>query len=191
MKLPHVNKKQLPRIFVQTPFSHTNLKLEQKKFTPQKHSLFRSISCFGLTKITTPIWLQKSWKCVNRSKKNIARRIPETPRSENPFKRHPTTHQIKRAVTNLWLSWNKVMKQKSKNNKIKSVKIWLKIWSNFVIKWDPEKTISVKITSSKQLVVTKTTYGNFEKKYFRLNLWKKKLLKTTFTGKLEKVFQFI
>ena len=25
--------------------------------------------------------------------KNIAGRIPETTRSENPFKRHPTTHQ--------------------------------------------------------------------------------------------------
>ena len=31
------------------------LKLERKKFTPQNHSLFRSISCFGVTKITTPI----------------------------------------------------------------------------------------------------------------------------------------
>ena len=26
-------------------------------------------------------------------KKNIAGRIPETTRSENPFKRYPTTHQ--------------------------------------------------------------------------------------------------
>ena len=42
-------------------------KIRAKKFTPQNHSLFRSISCFGVTKITTPIWLQKSWKCVNRS----------------------------------------------------------------------------------------------------------------------------
>ena len=31
-----------------------SLKLERKKFTPQNHSL-RSISCFGVTKITTPI----------------------------------------------------------------------------------------------------------------------------------------
>ena len=32
MKLPHVNKKPLPRnrIFVQTPFSHSTLKLERK-----------------------------------------------------------------------------------------------------------------------------------------------------------------
>ena len=57
VKLPHVNKKPLARkrIFVQTPFSRSTLKLEQKKFTPQNHSLFRSTSCFGVTKITTPI----------------------------------------------------------------------------------------------------------------------------------------
>ena len=41
----------------------------QKKLTPQNHSLFRSISCFGVTKITTPIWLQKSWKCEQILKK--------------------------------------------------------------------------------------------------------------------------
>ena len=57
VKLPHVNKKPLARkrTFVQTPFSYSNLNLEQKDFTPQNHSLFRSISCFGVTKITTPI----------------------------------------------------------------------------------------------------------------------------------------
>ena len=57
VKLPHLNKKPLQRnrIFVQTPFSHSTLKLERKKFTPQNHLLFRSISCFGVTKITTPI----------------------------------------------------------------------------------------------------------------------------------------
>ena len=43
------------RIFVQTPFSHSTLNLEQKYFTPQNHSIFRSTSCFGVTKITTPI----------------------------------------------------------------------------------------------------------------------------------------
>ena len=69
VKLPHVNKKPIARqrIFVQTPCSRSTLKSERKKFTPQNHSLFRSTSCFGVTKITTPIWLQKSWKCVNRS----------------------------------------------------------------------------------------------------------------------------
>ena len=57
VKLPHVNKKPLARkrIFVQTPFPHSTLNLGQKNFTPQNHSLFRSISCFGVTKITTPI----------------------------------------------------------------------------------------------------------------------------------------
>ena len=35
--------------------TRSTLKLEQKNFTPQNHSLFRSISCFGVTKITTPI----------------------------------------------------------------------------------------------------------------------------------------
>ena len=69
VKLPHVNKKPLSRkwIFVQTPFSHSTLNLERKKFTSQNYSLFRSTSWFGRTKITTPIWLQKSRKCVNRS----------------------------------------------------------------------------------------------------------------------------
>ena len=39
VKLPHVNKKPLKgnRIFVQTQFSHSTLKLERKRFTPQNH----------------------------------------------------------------------------------------------------------------------------------------------------------
>ena len=58
------------------------------------------------------------------------------------------------------------------------------MWSNFVIDWDPEINISAKITSSKQLVLTKTTYENFlktlEAKFFKssykqlaLKNWKK------------------
>ena len=39
--------------------------------------------------------------CEQILKKNIAGRNPETTRSENPFKRHPTTHQTKRAFANL------------------------------------------------------------------------------------------
>ena len=55
VKLPHVKKPLArKRIFVQTPFSHSTLKLERKKIMPQNHSLFRS-TCFGVTKITTPI----------------------------------------------------------------------------------------------------------------------------------------
>ena len=51
VKLPHGNKKPLvrKRIYVQTPFSHSTFKLERKYIMPQKHSLFRSISCFGVT----------------------------------------------------------------------------------------------------------------------------------------------
>ena len=57
VKLPHVNKKPLARkrTFVQTPFYHSTLKIEQKTLTPQSHSLFRFTSCFGVTKITTTI----------------------------------------------------------------------------------------------------------------------------------------
>ena len=57
VKLPHVNKKPpaRKRIFVQKPFSHSTLQLERKQnHMPQNHSLFRSISCFDVTKITTP-----------------------------------------------------------------------------------------------------------------------------------------
>ena len=75
VKLPHVNKKPLARkrIFVQTAFSHSTLILERKKFTPQKHSLFRSISCFGVTKITTPILTSKIMKmCEQILKKKTA-----------------------------------------------------------------------------------------------------------------------
>ena len=54
MKL-HVHKKQptRKRIFVQTRFSHSTLKIERINFKPQNHSLFRfrSISCFGVTKL--------------------------------------------------------------------------------------------------------------------------------------------
>ena len=39
--------------------------------------------------------------CEQILKQNIAGRIPETTRSENLFKRHPATHQTKRAFTNL------------------------------------------------------------------------------------------
>ena len=50
-------KKRLARnrIFVQTQFFHSTLKIERENFTPQNRSLFRSTSYFGLTKITTPI----------------------------------------------------------------------------------------------------------------------------------------
>ena len=42
VKLAHVNKKSpaRKRMFVQTPFSHSTLKLELKNFTPQNQSFF-------------------------------------------------------------------------------------------------------------------------------------------------------
>ena len=44
VELPQVNEKPLTRkrIFVQTLFSHSTLKLDRKNFTPQNHSPFRS-----------------------------------------------------------------------------------------------------------------------------------------------------
>ena len=57
VKSAQVNKKLIvrKRTVVQIPFSHSNLKLECKIFTPQNHSLFCSTSCCGVNKITTPI----------------------------------------------------------------------------------------------------------------------------------------
>ena len=58
VKLPHVNKKKplgRKRIFVQTPFSHLTLNLEQKKINAAKPLAFSLHFLFGVTKITTPI----------------------------------------------------------------------------------------------------------------------------------------
>ena len=44
-------------------------KFRAKKFYAANHSLFRSTFFFGVTEITTPMWLQKSWKWVKRSLK--------------------------------------------------------------------------------------------------------------------------
>ena len=55
-----------PNFWSNTVFS-LYFKIRAKKIHAAKLLDFRSISCFGVTKITTPIWLQKSWKCVNRS----------------------------------------------------------------------------------------------------------------------------
>ena len=38
-------------------------KIPSEKMTPQNQSLFCSTYYFGVTKITTPVWPQKSWKC--------------------------------------------------------------------------------------------------------------------------------
>ena len=103
VKLPHVNKKPLPRnrIFVQTSFS-LYFKIRAKKIHAAKplafslHFLFRRDQNH-YSNLTSKIMKM----CEQILKKNIAGRIPETNRSENPFKCHPTTHQTKRAFTNL------------------------------------------------------------------------------------------
>ena len=68
---------------------------------------------FSLTKQKLDLKLMSELRKIfpkirSKNFKNISGRIPVTTRSENQFKRYPTTHQIKRAFTNLWLSWNKV-----------------------------------------------------------------------------------
>ena len=58
VKLTHANQKttsEKANFWKFKTFSHSTLNLEQKNFTPQKHSLFRFTYCFGVTKITTPI----------------------------------------------------------------------------------------------------------------------------------------
>ena len=48
------------------------LKIRAKYFTPQNHSLFRSTSCFGVTKITTPILTKKIMKTCEQILKKTA-----------------------------------------------------------------------------------------------------------------------
>ena len=88
VKLPHVNKKPLPRnrIFVQTPFSHSTLKLEQKNHSAKPlafshHFLFRRDQNHHsnltskimkmceqiLKKKTAPQYNSNSLNCKNRS----------------------------------------------------------------------------------------------------------------------------
>ena len=69
-KLDHMNYEWIPRTIRKKTSEKTNFCSKTvfslyfwKKFTPQIHLLFRSTSYFGVN-ITTPIWLQKSWKCV-------------------------------------------------------------------------------------------------------------------------------
>ena len=86
-------------------FSHSTLNLEQKKIHGAKplafslHFLFRRDQnhYYNLTSKIMKI-------CEQILKKNIAGRIPETTRSGNPLKCHPTTHQTNRAPNNLRLS---------------------------------------------------------------------------------------
>ena len=126
VKLPHVNKKPLAKAnFCSNTLFALYFKFRAKKFHAANPLAFSLHFLFRRDQNHYSNLISKIMKmCEQILKKNIAGRIPETTRSEKPFKRHPTTHQTKRNFINLWLSWNKVMKQKCKNNKIKSVKIW-------------------------------------------------------------------
>ena len=104
VKLPHVNKKtttEKTNFCSNTVFS-LYLKISAKKIHAAKplafslHFLFRCDQNHH-SNLTSKIMKM----CEQILKKNIAGRIPETTRSENLFKRHPTTHQTKRAFTNL------------------------------------------------------------------------------------------
>ena len=62
VKLPHVNKNAVFPLYFDNEF---------KKRMPQNHSLFRSTSCFGVTKITS-IFTSKIMKiCEHTNIKNL------------------------------------------------------------------------------------------------------------------------
>ena len=102
VKLPHVNKKPLPRNrnFVQTVFS-IYFKIRARKIHAAKPLAFSLHFLFRRDQNRYSNLTSKIMKMCEQILENIAGRIPETTRSENPFKRHPTTHQTKRAFTNL------------------------------------------------------------------------------------------
>ena len=117
VKLPHVNKKPLARkrIFVQTPFSHSTLNLERKMFTRKPlafslHFLFRHDQNH-YSNLTSKIMKM----CEQILKKNIAVRIAETTRSENPIKRHPTIKNVSSLIYDY-------LQTKSWNKKVKTIK---------------------------------------------------------------------
>ena len=78
-------KTRRKRIFVQTPFSQSSKILRSKLLDFLLQFLFwRKPSHYS--KLTSQIM-------------KMCEQIPETTRSGNPFKRHPTTHKTKRAST--------------------------------------------------------------------------------------------
>ena len=87
-------KKPLARnlIFVQTPFSHY-FKTRAEKFHAAKSLAFSLRFLFRRDQNTYFILTSKIMKMREQILKKTAGRIPETTRSINPFKRHPTTHQ--------------------------------------------------------------------------------------------------
>ena len=86
VNLPHVNKKPLPRNrnFVQTPISHSTLKLDRKKIHAAKPLAFSLHFLFRRDQNHYSNLTSKNMKmCEQILKKNIAGRIPETTRSRN------------------------------------------------------------------------------------------------------------
>ena len=128
--LPHVNKNPQARkgIFVQTPFSHY-IKIRATNFTPQNHSLFRSIP--------VSVWpkslLQFDFKIheivwTDLEKKSKAGRIRETTRREK------LTHQLTWNLFYLLSTITTIMLIILNNtNHLKTRKSRRKIW--------PEKTM--------------------------------------------------
>ena len=99
VKLPQLNKKSqsIRRTFVQTPFSHSNLKLQSKSFTAVNNWLFRSASCRGV-KIswknkTAPQCNSNFLNCINNVvlanlKFNAQLSLSEREIWENLFEQH-------------------------------------------------------------------------------------------------------
>ena len=73
VKLPHVNKKTTSEKanFLQTPFSHSTLKLEKKKFLAAKPLAFIMKMCEQILR-KRPQYNSNSLNCKNQEHHNIA-----------------------------------------------------------------------------------------------------------------------
>ena len=76
-------------------------KFRAKKFHAAKPHAFSLHFLFRRDQNHYSNLTSKIMKICEQILKNIAGRIPETTRCENPIKRHPNTHQTKRAFTNI------------------------------------------------------------------------------------------
>ena len=97
VKLPHVNKKttEKPNFCSNTVFS-LYFKIRSKKVHACKTTrFFAPFPVSAWPKSLLQFDFKNHENVWTDLKKNIARRIPETTRSENLFNRHPTTHQEK------------------------------------------------------------------------------------------------
>ena len=100
LKLPHMHKKPLARkrIFCLNTVFSLYFKFRAKKIHAAKPLAFSLQFLYRPDQNHYSNLTSKIMKmCEQILKKNIAGKIPETTRSENPFKRLPTTHQTKLA----------------------------------------------------------------------------------------------